>query len=77
MINLNKHKIDGNCPSCNRVFTITLGQVSNQETITCKSCNEEINLIDNNGTTKKGLKDINKAFTDLDKSFKNLKNLKL
>lgn len=72
MIDLNKQTVNGNCPKCNKQFTVTLGQVSKQEIIKCSSCKEEIKLIDNNGSTQKGIKDINKSFKELERTFKKL-----
>ncbi len=77
MIDISKQKVDGNCPSCNSKFTVTLGQVSRQETIRCVSCKEEIKLIDSESSAKKGIKNINKSFDELERTFKKLGNLKL
>ena len=71
MIDISKQEIESDCPSCNSKFSITLQQVSNQETIRCRSCGENIRLIDKGGSARKGIRDVNKSFNDLEKAFKN------
>ncbi len=72
MIDMSKYTFESNCPSCSGKFTATLGQVSNQETITCQHCNQKIKLVDNNRSTSKGVKDINHAFDKLNQTIKKI-----
>lgn len=71
MIDILKHKVAHKCPSCGGNIQFTLGQLSNQKTIKCNSCNTNIKLEDSNGKSKSELKKVNKAFKDLDKTLKN------
>ena len=72
MIDISNHTFESNCPSCSGKFTATLGQVSRQETISCRSCKQAIKLVDQNGSASKGIKDINKSFDQLSRTIKNL-----
>jgi len=71
MIDLGKEKIEITCSDCNRKIMVTLEQVAKQQTITC-SCGTKIELKDKNGSARKSIQDMNKAFSDLEKSLKNL-----
>jgi predicted Zn finger-like uncharacterized protein len=70
MLDISKQKVQIPCPNCQAKVTVTLKQVSNEETVKCNSCQVDINLIDNKKSAEKGIKDINKAFSDLEKAFK-------
>ncbi len=72
MIEISKHKIDIKCPECSHEIKITLGQVGKGETVVCSACQSNIKLIDNNDSTKRGINDINKAFSSLEKTLKSL-----
>lgn len=72
MIDLSKQKFDGNCPSCGATFNATLGQVSRQETITCRGCGQHIKLVDSNGSARKGIREMNSAFNSLERTLKRL-----
>lgn len=76
MIDFSKQKINGNCPECNYKFVIELKQVEQQETIICRSCKQGIKLIDKGGSTKKGLRDMNKSMKELEKVLKGFGKLK-
>ena len=69
MIDISKQEINLNCESCGRKITVSLKQVANQETITC-FCGTKIKLQDSKGSSKKAIRDVNKAFKDLEKTLK-------
>lgn len=71
MIDISKQKIDISCENCNRKIKISLRQVANEEVITC-GCGTRIQLQDSKGSSKKGIRDINKAFKDFEKSLNSL-----
>lgn len=70
MIDISIQKIKSKCPSCDYPFTVTLDQVAAEKIIKCKGCLKDIQFKDSRGSTKKGIKDINKSFKDLEKAFK-------
>ena len=70
MFDLSQQKVTLNCPSCKRALQATIKQITNQAIVRC-SCGQEIQLKDNNGSSRKAVNDVNKAFNDLDKMFKN------
>ena len=70
MIDIGKHKIDIKCPNCNGSIKINLGQVSRQQVVKCNSCYQNVQIQDSNGSARKGIRDMNKAFKDLEKTFK-------
>jgi hypothetical protein len=69
MMDISKHKIDAACPACGQKNSITLAQVNREETITCR-CGQRIQLKDSGGSSKKATQDINRAFKDLENTFK-------
>jgi transcription elongation factor Elf1 len=73
MFDLSKEKIDFNCPECGRKNVVGLSQVADQATINCPGCLNQITLKDNNGSTRKGISDINNAFKGLDNALKKLR----
>lgn len=73
MIDISREKVDLNCPECNSGIKVTLRQVSSQSTVSCHRCGIDIRLNDHNGSARKTIQDINKAFNDLDKAFKRFK----
>jgi len=71
MIDLSKEKIKIDCPKCKRSITVSIKQIADEALVKC-SCGREIQLIDDNRTNKKAIKDVNKAFKDLENVFKKL-----
>ncbi len=69
MLDISKRKIDISCENCNRNIRISLQQVANEEVITC-GCGTRIQLQDSKGSAKKGIRDINKAFKNLENTLK-------
>ena len=70
MFDLSKRSIKINCPECKKALTVDFRQVANEETITCLGCSRRIKLVDDNKSVQKGLKDINKAFADFEKTLR-------
>lgn len=70
MFDLSKEKMDVKC-DCGRKHIATLQDAINRKTIKC-SCGTNIQLNDKNGSARKGVNDINKAFRDLENTFKKL-----
>lgn len=71
MKNFGKHMTKTNCTSCNREIEFSLEQVAQGSTLTC-ICGQKIRLQDKDNSAKKAINDINKALSDLEKSFKKL-----
>lgn len=71
MFDLGKEKVTVNCPSCNRKHTATFNDVSRNRTVRC-GCGANLKLTDSGGSVKKGVSNINKAFKDLENTFKKL-----
>ncbi len=69
MIDIAKQNIAIICESCNRKITVSLREVANEDTVTC-NCGTKTKLQDSNGSSKKAILDVNKAFKDLDKTLK-------
>jgi len=69
MIDISNQTIDVNCSSCNRSLSVSLKQVANQESIQCP-CGTRTKLEDKNGSAKKSIREMNKAFSSLDKALK-------
>ena len=72
MFDLNKQKIEIKCPVCESKLIVNLSQVASEETISCSHCLGKINLKDSNKSAQKGIKDVNKAFSDLEKTLRGL-----
>lgn len=70
MFNLGNEVIDIYC-SCGIKHAVTLQDTANGKMITCL-CGNNIQLEDYDGSLKKGVTDINKAFDDFEKMFKEL-----
>lgn len=68
MIDLSKEKIDVKC-SCGKVHKASLQDVINRKNIRC-ICGTTIQLKDSDGSVKKSVHDMNKAFKDLDNTLK-------
>ena len=76
MFDISKEKMDINCPKCNSKIKVSLEQVSKQQIVKCNRCQESIQLIDSNGSSRRGINDINKSFKDLEQTFKKIGKLK-
>jgi len=70
MIDLGKQILKNECPNCRRQVSFIANQVANNALVKC-TCGQEIQLKDD-GSFKKGISDINKAFKDLENTFKRL-----
>ncbi|MEN9326205.1 MAG: hypothetical protein RI943_626 [Bacteroidota bacterium] len=70
MIDISKQSVKLKCPECMRSVSLTIKQVADEELIKC-TCGLELQLRDSNRTNEKAIRDINKAFKDLENTFKN------
>ena len=64
--------IDLKCPQCQATNSVTLGQVQNEETITCVGCKKNIKLVDKDKSVAKAVSNINDAMGDLKKAVEDL-----
>jgi peptide subunit release factor 1 (eRF1) len=69
MIDISKEKVELKCPECNSKLRVTIGQVSRQEIVHCQ-CGKDIQLVDDKGSNKKAIKDVNKSFRDFERTMK-------
>lgn len=72
MFDISKTWIGINCPKCNYYFEIQLQDVELESTVYCHNCKQSILLVDNNASTAQGIQTIENAFSELEKTFKNL-----
>ncbi len=70
-MDISKQKIEIDCSNCKSIIEVTLKQVADESTISCK-CGQKIKLSDKDGSAKKSIKELNKALEDLDNSLKGL-----
>jgi hypothetical protein len=68
MFDLRKEKIEVEC-DCGRTHTPTFQDAIIRKVISC-TCGIDIQLSDNNNSVKKSVTDMNKAFRDLENTFK-------
>ncbi len=59
------------CPACKRQVTITLQQAAGGQTVHC-TCGQPIKLVDDKGSTRKGIQDVKKSMKGLENAFKKL-----
>jgi len=71
MMDINKQTVNLTCPECKRSISVSLKQVADEVLVKC-SCGQGIQLKDSNGTNRKGIRDVNKSFKDLENAFKKL-----
>lgn len=70
MLDISKQKVDVTC-SCRKKHHATFQDVINRKAIKC-SCGATIQLKDGNRSVGKSVSNINKAFKDLESTFKKL-----
>lgn len=70
MFDLGNQKITVKC-GCGRSHSATLKDVSNRRNIRC-GCGTTIQLSDSGGSVRKGVSNVNKSISDLEKMFKKL-----
>jgi len=70
-MDISNTKIDISCPGCKRKRSVSLNDISNGKTVKC-ICGQMIKLVDKGHSMQRGIKDLNKAFSSLEKSFKKL-----
>lgn len=74
MINIDYIWIEIYCPKCQYQIDVQLIDVKNEKTIFCHNCKININLIDKEASTHKGVENINTSLKNLEKQFKTLEN---
>ncbi len=72
MINIEKHEIEFSCPNCGFYNPIYLKQAKYRDVIICRGCKINIRLDDQLNECKNAIRSINRDFTELTNSFKNL-----
>lgn len=70
MIDISKREVSIPCPNCKRVIHVSLKQVVIEDTVTCSGCSRKIKLVDKDKSARKGVKDINRALSDFEKTLK-------
>jgi Zn ribbon nucleic-acid-binding protein len=68
---IGKVKIDINCPACKRKQSIALNDISQGKIVKCL-CGQSIQLVDQDNSMRKSIKDLDNAFSNLERSFKKL-----
>ncbi len=59
-------RISFKCPGCGFSNSVTLNQVQRGETIICSGCHNNIKLVDEDASAKRGIEDINNSLAGLD-----------
>jgi len=72
MINLDKISVDIPCPKCEFYNPMFLKQGRLQDVIICRGCKRNIHLSDQMAESQKAMRRIQKAFYDLEATFKSL-----
>ena len=72
MFNLSKTWILIECPKCNYSFEVLIQDVVLGSCVFCHNCKCEIQLIDEAVSAKRGLKTVNNAMEELEKTLKNM-----
>ncbi len=62
-------QIDLTCPNCGFLNSTTLGDAINGSSLICVGCLITIQLVDEDGETKRSVGDVNQAFNELGKAF--------
>ena len=61
--------IDFNCPDCGFINSTTIGDTVQGGSVICVGCLKTINFVDEDGSTKRAINEIEDAFNDLGKAF--------
>ena len=72
MINLGKHKIRFQCPSCGFSNEATIKQVRIDDILICRGCKGNIRMVDRFDTTKKALRSFDRAIRKLEEQIKRM-----
>ena len=72
MIDFDKHEIDIQCPKCLFYNPIWLKQARLRDIIVCRGCKSNIHLDDQMNETRKTIKSIRRAMTELEDTLKGL-----
>ena len=68
-MDISKQKVSVSCPECNQSIKVSIKQIYDEQLVKCH-CGQGIQLKDSKGSNKKVVRDINKAFKDLERTFK-------
>jgi len=72
MINLGKHKIVFQCPSCGFSNNATIKQVRLNDILICRGCKRNIRMVDHSDTTKKALRSFSRAIREFEEQIKRM-----
>lgn len=70
-MDIEEAQIDINCPDCGFINSVTLGDAINGSSLICVGCLKTIQLIDGDGETKRSVDEVNQAFNELGRAFRN------
>jgi len=70
-MDIEEAQIDINCLDCGFINSVTLGDAINGSSFICVGCLKTIQLIDGDGETKRSVDEVNQAFNELVKAFRN------
>ena len=70
MLDIGKEKVDIECPECKCTLQISLEQVANEDVVNCHRCKQEVKLIDEDHSAKQTIRDMNKSFSEFEKTLK-------
>ena len=77
MFDLDKVKIDINCPKCDFMNSITFNQVRVRDVIICRGCKANIQLEDHMNTVKKSVREIRRALRELEEQMSKIGKITL
>lgn len=66
-MSMSSKQITVECPKCEAANVVSLQQVADQSQIKCVGCEVNIDLVDDNGSTKKSIQNIEQALKQLPK----------
>ncbi len=69
-ISLDSMKVDITCPKCGTENKVTLAQIRQEATVTCIGYGTVINLKDNDGSVKRGMRQVQNELDDLDRALR-------
>lgn len=75
MIDLNKHRVRLECPSCSFLNPVTLKQVKVRDVTICRGCKANIQLQDHFNTVRKSIRSFRRGTEALVKQLENIGNI--
>ncbi len=64
-MDISQSRINISCPQCAGTLEVSLNQVQKEEAVSCPSCSSQVNLVDKDGGTRQGIRQINQGIDDL------------